>query len=343
MKCKFAILLIILLGIIPLYSDELANEEEEKKSGYMDYSLEIQYEPVAPSKKDNTVEEYKIKMISGIPDTNNLFDITDNYYNDPEKADLFLEAHFNKYDNPDIDPGMRIDISRDDYTKNKELYKSIRNKKLILTSTTAIFTKFSDINEYPTGGLLSKYDYNYDKEEFNRIFYEKNDISKYRWRIKGTQHYCPNIFMEGRIRISVPKKFARDLTGDLILFKEKKATVMGIFRIREKTKSHLIIEPVRYMLIWRKKKKIFTNFDASLDPAEMEKAGREYMKDADEDFGDAPDSGFGDETEDDFGDETDKKPGNKPRTQSDEKPKNTSDKKKQDDFDDEFGDFSEEE
>lgn len=360
MKYKLALFSILVLGLLPLYSEELKNEEIKKGVFEIDIEDEMKSEAEKPP-EDKTVRAYKEKMIAGIPDKNDLYDITDFYYNDPEKADLFLEAYFNSYDNPDAGPGVKITISREHYNKNKELYKNIRNKKLIITSTTTVFSKYSDPKEYPTGGLLSKYEYNYDKEVFYRVFNEKDSMSKYRWRIKGKKHFCPNIFVEGRIKIAVPKKLARNLSGDLILFSTKRATIMGIFRIKDKTSHSLTIEPIRYMLIWRKKKKVYPNFKASLDPEEMEKASKQYMKggvndfgEESDEFGDGPDDDFGDDAnessdmrEDDFGDFPDensdtKENVNKTKKSTGKKSGKKSRKKAKDGFVDEFGDFGEE-
>lgn len=340
MKLRAVLFLLILLGLFPLYGEELDNEEFENRENPMRFEYEPKFVPPPDTKGNKRISTYKEKMIYGIPNKDDLYDLTEHYYNDPEKADLFLEAHFNKYDNPDVDPAIRISISKELYDKNKDLYKKIRDKKLILTSTTIIFTKYSDIKEYPTGGFLSKHDYNYNKEEFDKIFNEKEIISKYSWRIKGKTHYNSMIFMEGRIKISVPKKYARNLTGDFFLYKVKRATIMGIFRIKEKTNSSITIEPIRYMIIWRKKKKVFTNFKASLDPAEMKKVSIENIKTDEDDFGDALDDNFDEDSGDDFGDEKDKiKSDKKTRPATKKKPNN----KSNDDFVDEFDDFNEEE
>ena len=255
MKIKAALTILLLCCIAPLYSDDTTDE------------FGIELNPLFTQKKGKTINiaPYKKEMTDGLQSRDDLFDMTLEFYNDPEKTDLFLEAHLNGVDFPDCDPAIKIDIDEQKYNQNKLLYKTIREKKFILSSTTVKFSQYAQSGEYPTGGLLYRKDYNRSTGEFFKRFNESDVWSRYHWRLKGMEHLCTMVFIDGTIRINVPGKDARILTGLFRIMKPQKATFMGMFRIKEKRRDYMLIEPVRYMIIWRKKGKVYTNFTAPLD------------------------------------------------------------------------------
>ncbi|HOO71702.1 MAG TPA: hypothetical protein PK926_08060 [Spirochaetota bacterium] len=215
--------------------------------------------------KHININLHKEDMLDGLKNMDDLFNMTKEFYNDPDMADIFLEAYFNNFDFPDLEKDLSIVLDEKTYKERKEAYRAIRSKKYLLSATTVKFSKYAVIGEYPTGGFLSKTDYNKDTEEFTKNW-EKLDLwSKYRWRIQGKIHSSSMIIVDGSIRLEMPRKDAKNLTGDHLLLKIKKATFMAVFRIKERGKDYLLIEPVRYMIIWRKKGKVYTNFDDPFD------------------------------------------------------------------------------
>ncbi len=221
------------------------------------------------------INPYKDEMLEGLKNPEELFDMTRDFYNDPDMADFFIEAHFNSTDFPDMPKGVRVKVDENTYRERAEAYKIVRGKKYLLSSTTVLFTEFGKLDEYPTGGLLCKKDYNKEEQQFEKTWLDIDLWSKYRWRIKGNKHESSMVIMDGEIKIEMPRNEAKNLTGDHLLLRTKKATFMAVFRIKEKGKDYLVIEPIRYMIVWRRKGKVYTNFEAPFDevktPAGSEK------------------------------------------------------------------------
>jgi hypothetical protein len=215
--------------------------------------------------KEININLYKEEMLEGFKNMDELFDMTKDFYNDPDMADIFLEAHFNGVDFPDLERGIRIKVDEKTYAERSKAYQAIRAKKYLLSSTTVLFTKYGKLDEYPTGGFLSKQDYNRDTREFVKTWESTDLWSKYRWRVAGNRHSSSMIIMDGSIRLEMPRPDARNLTGDHLLLRAKKATFMAVFSIKEKGRDYLLIEPLRYMIVWRKKGKVYSNFEGPFD------------------------------------------------------------------------------
>ena len=226
----------------------------------------------AQEEKEININMHKEDMLDGLKNPEELFDMTKTFYNDPDMADFFLEAHFNNIDFPDLPKGVRVKVDENTYKERAEAYKIVRGKKYLLSATTVLFTEFAKQDEYPTGGFLCKKDYNKDTQEFEKTWLDDDLWSKYRWNVTGNKHYSTMVIMDGSIKLEMPRKEEKDLTGDHPLLKTKKATFMAVFRIKEKGKDYLLIEPIRYMIIWRKKAKVYTNFEAPFE----EKQGDDF-------------------------------------------------------------------
>jgi hypothetical protein len=259
--------LIILISMVLLFfTTDLSSEEQELVDPFTNTTANTTTNTTNTAKKtDINISQYKSEMIEDLKNKDELLDITGTFYNDPEKTDLFLEAHFNTFDSPGLGGDIAIKISEPEYKEKKELYKKIREKKYILTSTTVIFTQFAQIDEYPTGGLFYKKDYNEKTNKFYKSWKKEDLWSKYRFRMAGEKRLSTLVLMDGPISIDVPKNEANDLVGLPVLGGVEKATFMGLFKIAEKSQEYMLIEPVRYMLIWRKKGKVYTNFGARID------------------------------------------------------------------------------